>query len=421
MLDAWSAKPEIGLPESTFDTMNLLTKPSQPLERSRLIASKRSSRICMPSWRKFKKYAFQGALYEAQDVLLEVDDVDLICPEPGWGYGFLEGWQKRLVWKDVTKRLVYLNPGLRPIHLKRDYDLFVTVCQSWWDILYLNAIKGVKDHCKTSICWFDELWAKWIPDYGFWLHALNQFDYVVVALEGSVNALEKALGRSCHWMPGAVDAVRFSPYPNPPPRVIDVYSIGRRREELHHSLLKMAEEGEIFYIYDTFPASMAHPPDHRQHRDLLANISKRSRFFVVGPAKIGCPDDARGQIEIGSRYFEGAASGAVMIGEAALCESFNQLFGWENSVIEIKADGSDVGDILRALSAQPAQLREMGQRNAREVLLRHDWVYRWKQILAIAGVNPSPAMERRENQLRKLATLAGSGEVHETPSRGRSL
>jgi spore maturation protein CgeB len=382
------------------------------------VTGTRNPRICMPSWRSFKKYAFQGALYEAQDVLLEVDDVDLICPEPGWGFSPIERWQKRIVWKDFTKRLVYLNPGLEPLRLKGEYDLFIAVCQSWWDILYLNAIKGVKDHCKTSICWFDELWADWIPKYGFWLHALNQFDHVVVGLEGSVNALEKALGRPCHWTPAAVDAVRFSPYPDPPQRVIDVYSIGRRWEGVHRSLLKIAKHRELFYIYDTFPGSMAQPPDHRQHRDLLANISKRSRFFVVGPAKGDRPDDARGQIEIGSRYFEGAASGAVMVGQAASCKSFNQLFGWENSVIEVKTDGSDVVDILGTLLKQPERLREMAQRNAREALLRHDWVYRWKQILAIAGLTPMPAMEARENQLKGLAALAGSGEVNNPPEVG---
>ena len=363
----------------------------------------RQPRICMPSWRSFKKYAFQGCLYEAQDVLLGVDDVEMICPEPGRIFHLKEGLQRRLVWRDVSKTLAYVNPGLRPVHLRKEYDLFVAICQNWWDILYLNAIKGWKDRCKVSVCWFDELWAAWIPEYRHWLHVFEKFDHVVLGLEGSVSALERALGRRCHWVPMAVDAVRFTPYPSPPKRVVDVYSLGRRWDGIHRSLLDLAAHDGLFYIYDTFPGSMAHPPDHRQHRELLANIAKRCRFFVVGPAKLGVTEDMQGQAEVGYRFFEGCMAGSVMIGQAPECPSFRELFGWPDAVIPLQTDGSDVSDTLSRLQNQPDRLNEIGWRNAREALLRHDWVYRWRRILEIAGLTPTAAMEERERKLRALA------------------
>jgi hypothetical protein len=49
----------------------------------------------------------------------------------------------------------------------------------------------------------------------------------------------------------------------------------------------------------------------------------------------------------------------------------------------------------------------MSRRNAAEALLRHDWVYRWKQILEIAGLKPTMAMEARERRLLELAEMAG--------------
>lgn len=360
----------------------------------------------MPTWRGFKKYAFQGGLYEAQDVLVETDDVDLICVEPGAMFSVKEAVQRRLLWRDPSGKVVHLNPGLKPIHLTQDYDLFVVVCQNWWDVPYVNAIKNWKTRCRTSVCWFDELWAGCIPDYRHWLHALNQFDHVVVGMGGSVPALEKALGRPCHWGPGAVDALRFSPYPAPPARVIDIYSMGRKLEKMHQAFLKLAARREVFYIYDTFPGSMAHPPDHRQHRELIANMAKRSRYFVVAPAKAGVQGDTHGQVEIGYRFFEGAAAGAVMIGQAPDCQSFKQLFGWPDSVVEISPDGSDAIDKLKNLEAQPERLETIRRRNARESLLRHDWVYRWKEILRLAGLKPRPAMEQRERLLTELAAQA---------------
>jgi hypothetical protein len=50
--------------------------------------------------------AFQSGLYKVQDRLLDVDDVDLICLAPPRGFRLKERWQRKLLWRDVTKRLV---------------------------------------------------------------------------------------------------------------------------------------------------------------------------------------------------------------------------------------------------------------------------------------------------------------------------
>jgi hypothetical protein len=85
------------------------------------------------------------------------------------------------------------------------------------------------------------------------------------------------------------------------------------------------------------------------------------------------------------------------------------MFPWTDAVIEIRPDGSDVVDVLSCLESQPDRLQEIGRRNAAESLLRHDWVYRWKEILTTAGIEPSPAMAARGRCLQKLASLAQGG------------
>lgn len=366
----------------------------------------REPRICMPSWRNFRKVAYQGSLYEAQDVLADSGEVDLLCLDPGPHYRFREGWQRRILWHDFTKRLSYINPGLRPVRLDRDYDVFIATCQSWWDLLSLNAVKGWKERCRTSVCWMDEMWAAWVPRYKNWLHLMDQFDHIVLNLRGSVEAVEQALGRPCHWVPHGADALRFSPYPRPPERVIDVYSIGRRWVGVHQALLRRAEAGGFFYVYDTVNVNDTILPDHRVHRDFIASMAKRSRCFMVAPAKMDDPTGIGGQSEVGSRYFEGSASGAVLIGEKPEGPSFRELFDWEDSVIEIKTDGSDVIDVLSDLARHPERAERISRRNAAAALLRHDWAYRWKDILRVAGLAPGPALAGREARLRELAASA---------------
>src|ERR1700752_169583 len=87
-------------------------------------------KVCLPSWRNFDLPAYLSPLYESQDVLADVCDLDIICLEPAWGFKLREEWHRRLVFSDITGALRYTNPGLQPVHLERDYDLFLVTCQT---------------------------------------------------------------------------------------------------------------------------------------------------------------------------------------------------------------------------------------------------------------------------------------------------
>jgi hypothetical protein len=235
---------------------------------------------------------------------------------------------------------------------------------------------------------------------------LRQFDHVFVGMSGSVAPLSQAIGRRCHFLPGAVDTVRFNPHSNPAARVIDVFSMGRRSEGIHQVLHRMAAGNEIFYLHDTFAAAEAQVYEPRQHREVLAGLSRRSRYFVVAAAKMDLRGETQGQIEIGYRYYEGAAAGGVMIGQAPDCASFREMFDWPDAVVEIQRDGSDVADVLRRLGSDPHRLREISRRNVVEALLRHDWLHRWQQIFQVAGIQRSAGMAARQAHLQELADRA---------------
>jgi len=367
----------------------------------------RIPRICMPIYSSFARNIFRAGVYEAQDIIAICDDVEVVPLEPSNGFVFREKWVSRLLNHDITKRSVSLNPGLRPVRLTQDYDLFVHVCAEITDVLYVNAIEGWRDRCKTSVCWITEFWSHHFPLRENWLSILSKFDHIIISTDGSAKPLGERIQRPCHEIMAGVDTMRFSPYPNPTPRVIDVLSIGRRWEGIHRSLLKMAAEKRIFYLHDTLDnVANCTTIDYSQHRDHYSNVAKRSRIFMVAEGKVTSPEETGGQACIGLRYFEGLAAGSVLVGQAPDCESFRKHFDWAQAVIKIQPDGSDTIEVISRLLSEPKQLQEISCQNVEEALRRHDWVYRWKEILSIAGLGPTPAMAAREKGLRELADLA---------------
>ena len=272
------------------------------------------------------------------------------------------------------------------------------------DLLSLNIIKDWRKRCKKSVCFLTEIWVRKIQEKPKLLKILSEFDYVFVVCSFSVKPIEQEIQRPCFPILPAIDAIRFCPYPNSVSRSIDVYSMGRRLETTHKALLDLANDGKLFYLFDAFESRPSwSAKNHREHRSLVADLAKRSRYFIVNPAKIDRKRETGDQDEIGYRFFEGAASGAVMIGQHPENELFYQHFDWPDAVIRIPDDAKQIDDFLAKLDSQPERLAKARRNNVINSLLRHDWAYRWREILEKVGLEPKPALLEREKQLRNMA------------------
>lgn len=382
---------------------------SQPARTSLLVPGQSRS-VLLLSMRRLANLVAYCAQYEFEDVIAEVTGADRVevAGEPA-----LE--RSRRVYKLLRRGTGSqglaraLAPPPSTVHLERDYELFVPVFNHNYELYALRAVPDWRARCRIAACFITEVWANPLP--GYLMELLSQFDHIFVGTRHCVEDVTRSTGRPCSYLPQAADVLRFSPWPNQPPRDIDVCNIGRRSAATHEALVNLAAARKIFYYFDTFAGGsgsyqkqrtfrVANP---RQHRLLLASVLQRSRYFLASRSRINEPEQTRGHEEIAGRFYEGAAAGAVMLGEPPNAEQFRSQFGWQDAVIRMPFDCPDVERVLAELDADPQRLARIGHENARQAALQHDWIHRLDIVFRTVGLDPTPAMRERRRRLDELA------------------
>ena len=83
--------------------------------------------------------------------------------------------------------------------------------------------------------------------------------------------------------------------------------------------------------------------------------------------------------------------------------SKSQCFDWQDAVIEIPFEATNIREILSQLEVQPEKLEKIRHSNIINTLQRHDWVYRWEKILATVGMSPTTEISLRKATLAQLS------------------
>lgn len=307
-----------------------------------------------------------------------------------------------------------LVPGLAEPELRREYELFLPVFNNAFELFGLAAVPDWRARARKAVCLICEMWLNDIPEY--LLELLSDFDQVFIAVQNPVPEVARLVGKPCEYLPYAADVLRFSPWPDPPPRSIDVCNLGRRSAVTHGALLALAGARKLHYYYDTVRASgpggkqlTFHVGNAAEHRMLLASLLQRSRYFVAYRARVNEPEQTEGREEISGRFYEGIAAGAVLLGEPPRSAEFARQFDWPDAVLPLPFDSPDVGEVLARLDADPERIARASRNNVAHAASRHDWLHRLERVFRSVGIEPSPGMRARGTALERIAAQALGG------------
>ena len=363
---------------------------------------KNQSRIAILSEREINDHVASCCLYEFEDAIASVDAVDIFTPKRSYQSAQRNfKWVKKFTRSPQIANHLKLDPN--SFTLEHDYDLFFMILDNPSKFIALDTIKNWRKKCKKAVCYIIEIWEEALPQWKPILELFKDFDHIYLGHTNSTQAVAEITGVPCTYLPFGTDAIQFSPNSIDSPRAIDVTNIGRRSVVTHQALLERMNQGDFFYYYDTPKNFYIQNP--QEHRNLLANLAKNSRYWITNNPNFN--DDPRSlkgiQKEIGYRIFEGAAGGAIAIGNQTATEEFNKHFDWEDSVISIPADANNIADIIRELDTQSDRTERIRRHNIYNSLLRHDWVYRWRHILETMELEVTPQILAREAQLKQRA------------------
>lgn len=366
--------------------------------------SHKQPRILLLSLRQAQNFIFNSCLYEFEDLVCQFDEVELLLAPP----------QNMLLTKLITKttqtitkntRLgTLINPYHQSISLEQEYDLFFVIIDFPWNYYTLKFVNNWQKKCRKAVCYISEVWHNEIQKRQFALEFFRNFDHIFLGLNHSLEAVANITKCPCSYLPHGVDTLKFYPHTAYSQRSIDLCNLGRRSPITHKALLELAEKQDFFYWYEPLSKIKELRFNYpKEHRTLIANLLKNSRYFIANYAKIDLTERTKKHQEIATRFFEGAAAGTVMLGCPPNTKIFKQYFDWSNAVIPLPFDTTQIKDTIAQLDAQPELLAQISADNVANSLLKHDVVYRWQKILTTVGLKPTPAMVSRQAYLQKLA------------------
>ena len=368
--------------------------------------------VLMFSQRRIARLVAYCLVYEFEDVVKDVTDAERIDVEDFQGVEFSRRAYK-LFRKSTGSVQVARTLAPRPRDnrvLQRDYDLFFAAFSHVYELYSLATITNWRQRCAKTACFITEAWPNQLPDY--LLEILGEFDHIFVGGRLAVEDIARLTGRPCSYLPLAADVVRFAPRSPDAPRPIDVCNIGRRSEITHKALLDLVEADGAFYYFDTVAASGSDLKDRtfrvddpREHRYMLANILKRSRFYITNRGHINNPAITAEHDSISARFYEGAAAGTIMIGVPPRTPQFSEEFDWPDANIPMPFDSPDIGEFLAQITNDSDRMRSISARNICQAALKHDWLHRIQSVFDTLGVPATEKMQARAKLLNEIISL----------------
>ncbi|WP_019499461.1 glycosyltransferase [Pseudanabaena sp. PCC 6802] len=277
--------------------------------------------------------------------------------------------------------------GLRKLIPKIECDLKADVL---WVVLMgaenfsLDLFKNWDRHIGIKILYIFDTFESQLPSIRRVLQS-SKWDLAIASFHGALPFLEEQTQQKWHAIPQGVKLDRFQPV-SKDEKLIDFSAYGRRLEKVHNSIKEYCWQTGKYYDYTTTSTVQPHLDPLESYRHYAWHLS-HSFFTFSWPVELTNPKRVLTYSPITCRWFEAAASGTVILGQAPQDPEFEKLFG---SDLVIPIDYTSCQEKLRSVWEELWENRDsyfQSALNAREKLLeKWSWESRIREILELVNL-----------------------------------
>lgn len=351
---------------------------------------------------------WNGVIYEMMDVVGSIENATLVAPASTSDvdcsiWTTCRNATRAASGKVLAQLAVHTASQAPSCEVAGEFEMTFYACQFPHEIREINCIPHWRERTRKACIFILETWASDAERQRTHFRQLDMFDHVFVFNAQSVPLVQRYTRAPVSYLATAADTLLLSASRFARERNVDFLCMGRRNNPVHERMFDICCRDGRFYVFDIWQGMNAR--QWHEARRQNADMAARSQHFVVWapqrPRAAGqAPEEA-----LTTRYFEGASSGAVMIGSTPGVPEFADLFSSPEPVVEMPQDPDAVAGFLDRLEADADYLAAVGRANRLDALARHDWAHRWAEILDVMGLGSSPGLDARLGELwrRRLA------------------
>ncbi len=241
---------------------------------------------------------------------------------------------------------------------------------------FLVGLNWASENRLFPVCYQNEIvpWITdcWGVDFPKWrkVFSRHRFRHVFFSARDAIGVFKTNFpDTTFHWLPEAVVGSRFDPRLSLAERKWKVFELGRNYPP-YHAVIRKASRAMGCHLFDKFV-----DPERE-----LPGVLATTALLVCFPRSITNPQQA-GPIEtVTPRYFEGMASGCLLIGHAPA--ELVDLFGY-NPAVEV--DWARPAEQLNEILGNLAAYQPLVQRNLERTHQAGTFTHRARQMLHVLG------------------------------------
>jgi hypothetical protein len=281
-------------------------------------------------------------------------------------------------------------------------DLLLVIARAPNDLRMLHAIPDARKKFRYIAGYvIDSYYTENFPSI------TAAFDHIFSTTQEGADTVNSRFGASSSVLAQGFDCLTWANLNDV--RSVDLIGFGRQPQTYHREFQRSFHipGSPLLYLHSPVGAIQGSAVwDERPMMLKLLQRSKLSLAFHLGTE----PETVRPRAAsfVTSRWFESLATGCIVLGKRPPGKMAEELFCWPDALIELADNPVDASATIIDLAANVDFLKKTRARNVVEMIQRHDWRYRVRDIYQHFDLQLPALLIEQLASLERLSVAIGS-------------